>query len=321
MSAALSGSAVSGPALLTKEATDTVREHPLAGVGFAVGAFVSWGLLPLYFQLVKHVSPPELLAQRVFWTFLTVLGIQAALGRLGGLRALVRDRRAVFAWLASSLLIGSNWLIFVYAATTGHVLETSLGYFICPLLNVLLGVVLLGERLTAARTVAVGLAGAAVAVLIAFYAKPPLIALSLAASFAVYGFLRKQLQADALTGLLGDTLFLVPPALAYLAYSAVQGENIFLIGTNTERVLIYLLAPITLIPLGMFAAGAKRLPLATLGFVQYLAPSISFLCAVFLLREPFTAPQLAAFVLIWLGLLLYSVDAWRNRAQALQAEV
>ncbi len=307
-------------AVLTEEGSLTVREHPLTGVGFAVGAFVSWGLLPLYFQLLKHISPAELLAQRIFWTFLTVLGIQAALGRLGDLRALVRDKRAVLAWLASSLLIGSNWLIFVYAATHGQVLETSLGYFICPLLNVLLGVVLLGERLTPARTLAVVLAAAAVGVLIVFYAKLPLIALSLAGSFAVYGFLRKQLQADALTGLLGDTLFLVPVALIYLANSTVQGANQFLIGTNTERVLLYLLAPITLIPLGMFAAGARRLPLATLGFVQYLAPSISFLCAIFVLREPFTTPQMVAFLLIWVGLVLYSVDAWRSRSKVL-AEV
>lgn len=306
-------------AVLTEEAPITVREHPLTGVGFAVAAFVTWGLLPLYFQLLKHVTPMELLAQRVFWTFVTVLLIQAALGRLGDLRALVQDKRAVFAWVASSLLIGSNWLIFVYAATHGQVLQTSLGYFICPLLNVLLGVLLLGERLTPARTAAVGLAGAAVALLIFVYAQLPLIALSLAGTFAGYGFLRKHLKADPLTGLLGDTLFLMPAALAYLLNSTAHGENLFVSGNNTERLLLYLLAPITLIPLGMFAAGARRLPLATLGFAQFLAPSISFLCAVFLLREPFTTPQLLAFTLIWAGLALYTLDAWRNRTRALAA--
>lgn len=306
-------------ASLTEEAPITVREHPLTGIGFAVAAFTTWGFLPLYFQLLTHVSPTELLAQRVFWTFVTALTIQTALGRLGVLRALIQDRRAIFAWIASSLLIGANWLIFVYAATHGQVLQTSLGYFICPLLNVLLGVLLLGERMTPARTIAVGLATAAVALLIIVYAKIPLIALSLAATFAGYGFLRKHLKADPLTGLLGDTMFLLPAALAYLLNATAHGENHFVIGSPAERVLLYLLAPITLIPLGMFAAGAKRLPLATLGFAQYVAPSISFLCAVFLLREPFTTPQLAAFVLIWTGLALYSLDAWKNRTRALAA--
>lgn len=289
-------------------------EHPLLGLACAVGAFVSWGLLPLYFQWLKHIAPMEILAERIWWTFVTVVIVQLALGRLGSVRLLVQNRRTVLAWLASSLCIGSNWLIFVYAATHGQVLETSLGYFICPLLSVLLGVAVLGERLTRARMVAVGLAAAAVGVLVMFYAKLPLIALSLAASFAVYGLLRKQLKADPLTGLLGDTLFLVPAAIAYLVVGASHGENIFLSGGNADRVLLYLLAPITLIPLGLFAAGAQRLPLATVGFVQYVAPTLSFLCAIFVLREPFTTPQLAAFGLIWAGLLLYTADAWKQRA-------
>jgi chloramphenicol-sensitive protein RarD len=301
------------------EATDDTdlassAEHPMLGIACAVGAFVSWGLLPLYFQWLKHIPPMEILAERIWWTFVTVLLVQAALGRLGGLRALVQNRRTVLAWLASSLCIGANWLIFVYAATHGQVLETSLGYFICPLLNVLLGVAVLGERLTGARILAVGLAACAVGVLIVFYAKLPLIALSLAASFAVYGLLRKQLKADPLTGLLGDTLFLVPAAIAYLAVGVSHGENSFLSGNNTDRILLYLLAPITLIPLGLFAAGAQRLPLATVGFVQYLAPTISFLCAIFVLHEPFTTPQLVAFALIWSGLALYTADAWKQRA-------
>lgn len=290
-------------------------EHPLAGVAYAVGAFVSWGLLPIYFQLFKHLAPMEILAQRVFWTFLTVLGIQALLGRLKNLRALVADKKTAFAWCASSLCIGGNWLIFVFAATHGQVLETSLGYFICPLLNVLLGVVLLGERLTPARTVAVGLAAIAIAVRIALYGHVPVIALTLAASFAAYGYLRKHLKADPLTGLLGDTLFLVPAAIAYLGYSLAHGSNAFLNGSNLDRLAIYLLAPITLVPLGWFAAGAKRLPLVTLGFIQYLAPSLSFLSAILLLGEHMDTSQLAAFGLIWIGLALYTADAWKSRVQ------
>jgi chloramphenicol-sensitive protein RarD len=298
---------------LTEETVVEAREHPLTGVAYAVGAFTAWGLLPLYFRWLQHIRPTEILAQRIFWTFVTVVLVQLALGRLSDARALVSSKKAALAWLASSLCIGSNWLIFVYAATHGQVLETSLGYFICPLLNVLLGVVLLGERMGRARAAAVGLAACAVLVLIVFHARLPLIALSLAASFAAYGFLRKQLKADPLTGLLGDTLFLVPAAIAYLGYSALHGENAFISGTNQDRVLLYLLAPITLIPLGFFAAGAKRLQLATLGFVQYLAPTLSFLGAIFLLHESFSTAQLLAFLLIWIGLLLYTLDAWRTR--------
>lgn len=298
---------------LTEDASITTREHPLAGIAYAVGAFTAWGILPLYFQWLHHIAPVEILAQRIFWTFVTVLGIQFALGRLGGLKALIATPKTAFAWIASSLCIGANWLIFVYAATHGQVLETSLGYFICPLLNVLLGVVLLGERLSPVRALAVLLAATAILLRIGLYGHLPLIALSLAASFAAYGFLRKQLKADPLTGLLGDTLFLVPPAFGYLVYTAINGSNTFLVGSNVDRVLLYLLAPITLVPLAWFAAGAKRLPLATLGFVQYLAPSLSFLGAILVLHEPIDASQLAAFALIWLALVLYTTDAWKSR--------
>jgi len=301
--------------------TDTVsvrQEHPLTGVLYAVGAFATWGVLPLYFQMLKHVSPGQLLAQRVWWTFLTVILVQLFLGRLGNILQIFRSRKIFFAWLASSLLIGSNWLIFVYAATHGQVLETSLGYFICPLFNVVLGAIVFRERLTRPRILALALATLAVTILIVFYARLPIIALSLAATFAAYGLLRKKLDTDPLTGLLADTLFLVPAAFFYLVQAAATGSNTFVHGDNSDRLLLYLLAPITLIPLGFFAAGAQRLQMATLGFLQYLTPTISFLCAILLLREPFTTPQLIAFVLIWAGLLIYSAEAiYRRPARTL----
>jgi chloramphenicol-sensitive protein RarD len=291
-----------------------------AGAIAVLTAFFLWGVFPLYFQLLKHVGATELLVQRILWTALALFAVKLLAGRLSDLRALLASRRATANFFASACCIGGNWLIFVYAVTHGLVLETSLGYFICPLFTVLLGVLLLGEALRPARAVALLLALAAVTLLVWHYGHAPWIALGLAATFAVYGLLRKRVNTDPLTALFGDVAFILPFALFYLGMITTSGSNTFLVGTAQDRILLLLLAPLTILPLGLFAYGARRLDLATVGFAQYITPTISFLCAVFLLGERFDSTQFIAFLLIWTALGLYSVDVLRLRARVQKAQ-
>lgn len=289
-----------------------------SGALAVVTAFTVWGVLPLFFVLLSHVDATEILAQRVLWALVAVVLIKVLLGQGKDLKRIFESRQSIQTFALSSLLIGGNWLIFIYGMKTGQVLQSSLGYFICPLMNVALGIVLFGERLRPARAWAVGLATAAVLLLIAFHGQVPYIALSLAATFAFYGVLRKQAKVDPITALYGDTIFLVPLALPFLAYLAYQGNSAFLNEGWLDRGLLMALAPITIVPLGLFAFGAKRLDLATVGFAQYIAPSLQFVVAVFVLHEPFSGVQLGAFSLIWIALALYSADtlAVRRKYQA-----
>jgi len=288
--------------------TDSSRRAAIGALS-VITAFTVWGILPLFFVLIAHVGAMEILAQRVLWALLAVVALKYALGQSRDLYALLSHRKTAITFAVSALLIGANWLIFVYGMKTGQVLQSSLGYFICPLLNVLLGVAFFGERLRPARALAVGLAFAAVALLVVLHGSIPYIALSLAGTFALYGLIRKQTAVDPITALFGDTIFLLPLALPYLGYLAYTGNSAFIAGGLVDKGYLMALAPITIIPLGLFAVGAKRLDLATLGFAQYIAPSLQFIIAVFILSEPFSTVQFMAFSLIWLALALYSADA------------
>lgn len=296
-----------------------IARQTVQGALALLAAFFLWGIFPLYFQLLKHIGATELLAQRILWTALALFALKLAAGRLRDFRALLASRRATANFFASACCIGANWLIFVYAVTHGLVLETSLGYFICPLFTVLLGVLFLGEALRPARAIALLLAAAAVALLVWHYGHAPWIALGLAATFALYGLLRKRVNADPLTALFGDVIFILPLALLYLGSLTANDSNSFLIGTLQDRILLLLLAPLTILPLGLFAYGAKRLDLATVGFAQYITPTISFLCAVFILGEHFDTTRFIAFALIWTALALYSLDVLRARARTQKA--
>lgn len=288
-----------------------------AGVAFALAAFLFWGVVPLYFKLIGHVRPVEVIAHRVVWTMLFVLLLLPITRSVGSFVDLVRNRRALRLLAASASLIAINWVTFVWAVDNGKVLETSLGYFINPLVNVVLGMVFLDERLRRAQTTAVLLAASGVLVMIVGYGSLPWVSLVLPLAFGFYGLVRKRADVDSLHGLLVETLVLTPVALGYFAISAMRNETAFLHDGIRTDVLLVLLGPLTVFPLGCFAAGARRINLSTLGFIQYLAPSITFLLAVFAFHEPFGVTELVTFGLIWTSLLIFSVDGFRlSRAAA-----
>lgn len=269
-----------------------------------------WGLAPIYFKWVAVVPASEIVAHRVLWSVL-LLGLIVTFRRQWGRVLAVFASRRLLATLAlSAVLNGANWLIFVWAIAHDQVLETSLGYFINPLLSVLLGRLFLGERLRPWQMIAVLIATAGVLWRIVGVGHLPVVALMLALTFGFYGLLRKRAAVDAITGLLVETLLVLPLAVGWLLWRVHTGEA--WIGRDLSvEVLLPLAGIVTTVPLTLFAMGARRLPLATLGFLQYLAPSISFCLAVFVFKEAFDTARLLGFALIWLALMLYSADLWR----------
>jgi chloramphenicol-sensitive protein RarD len=282
------------------------------GVVLGLGAYLSWGFLPIYMKAVGAVAAPEILAHRILWSVVLLLGVVAILRRWPAVATLIRAPRTLAVLALTALLIGGNWLTYIWAVNAGFVLETSLGYFVTPLLNVALGVFFLRERLRPAQTAAVGFAVAGVALLTIAQGGLPWISLFLALSFSVYGLLRKIAPVDPLTGLLAETALLAPLSLAYIA---AYGAHDFGTDAGLDTLLI-LSGVITAAPLLMFAAAAKRLRYATLGLLQYLAPTIQFLLAILLYREPLTGAHIATFAFIWAGLALYAVDSVRAARQA-----
>ena len=281
------------------------------GVLSAALAYVCWGLFPLYFSLLDGVGAGDIVAHRVVWSAALVLVLLAARRQWRWLRGVLREPRVLGAAAGSALLLSVNWLVWVWAVAHGRVVDASLGYFITPLVNVLLGRVVLKERLPPAQWAAVALAGAGVAWLAVQGGELPWIALVLGCSFGVYGLLRKTAALGALEGLALETWLLVPAALAWLAWSAGRASDVPAAGAAT-MLLLAGLGPVTALPLLLFAAGARRIRLATLGLLQYLAPSLQFMLGVWLYHEPFDAARLVGFGLIWLALLVYSAQAWRR---------
>ena len=276
---------------------------------YGLAAYGWWGLAVIYFKAVAHVPPLEVLAQRVVWSVPLLFGLLALRGRLGEVRAVLRDRRTLAILFLTTLLIGSNWLIYITAVTTGHILQSSLGYYINPLVNVMLGMAALGERLRPAQWASVLLAAAGVLYLAFSYGRPPWFALSLAATFALYGLLRKTVRAEGSVGLTVETSLMLPAALVFLLVQATQGRPAF--GHVSLQTDLLLLASglMTAMPLVWFANAIRRLPLTTMGFLQYLSPTLQFLLAVAVYGEPFTRAHLVTFGCIWAALALYSVDA------------
>lgn len=285
-------------------------ERARTGVAYGLGAYLIWGFLPLYFKLLESVLPTEIVAQRILWS-LVLMAVLIAVGRrMTALKAAFANPRAMLILTASALLIGVNWLIYVWGVNNDHVLETSLGYFLNPLVNVLLGVALLKERLRTAQTVAVLIAAAGVAVL-ALSAQGGLwISLSLAFSFGTYGLLRKIAPVESIEGLTIETLLLAPLAFGWLLWLASAGRLGFGDDAGVSGLLVFG-GVATAVPLLLFAAAARRMRYATLGLLQYIAPTIQFLLAVFAFGEPLTTPHLICFAAIWTGLALYAADGLR----------
>lgn len=279
------------------------------GVVFGLSAYLLWGFLPVYFKLLGDVLPTEVVAQRVLWSVVFLAGLILVRRRWSQLRAALGNPKALRILAVSALLIGVNWLIYIWAIGANHVLETSLGYFLNPLVNVVMGVLLLKERLTRAQGLAVGLAALGVAVLAVSAAAGLWISLALALSFASYGFLRKIAPVDSLEGLMVETMLLAPIAGLYLLWLGERAA----FGTEVDLSLLLALGGVvTAVPLLLFAAGARRLRYSTLGLLQYVAPTIQFLLAVLAYGEPLTTAHLVCFALIWTGLAIYATDSLRR---------
>ncbi|MGB6056109.1 MAG: EamA family transporter RarD [Burkholderiaceae bacterium] len=282
----------------------------------AVLAFVMWGLFPVYFKALRDIPPFEILVHRMLWSLVFVLVILALRRQWVWLRAALRQPKVVAAFVASSLLLASNWLLYIWAVNNDHVVDASLGYFINPLVSILLGMVVLKERLRPGQWAAVVLAATGVAWLTWLAGHPPWIGLALAATFGGYGLMRKIAPLGALEGLSLETLLLFPLAVGYLLYLSATGHNSFANATAPVQWLLAAAGPITAVPLLLFAAGARRIPLTLLGLLQYLSPSLQLLLGVWLYHEPFGGTRLAGFALIWGALALYSAEGlWRGFRQ------
>lgn len=282
------------------------------GVLAALGCYGMWGGFPLLFRLLEGVAAPEIVAHRVVWSLLTVGVVLSARRRMGEVWAVLRDRKAALGLLASTLVLSSNWLIFVWAVNSDRVLEISFGYFINPLVYVALGMVLLGERQNLWQSIAIGIAAVAVVIQAIGIGGVPWVSLALAFSFGFYGYFRKTVAVGSAPGFFVETLFMVPVAVAYLTVITVwQGPGVF---ADPARLgALILTGPATAMALIFFAYAARRLRLTTLGVFQYLAPSMHFLIAIWLFGEPLNAARLASFGLIWVSLAVFTWDSWRRQ--------
>lgn len=290
------------------------------GVLQASAAYACWGLFPLYFKALQAVPPLELLAHRIAWSLLFVAALLAAQKRWVWLGAALRDPRVLRSCAASAVLIAINWFIYIWAVVNDRIVEGSLGYFINPLVNVLLAALVLKEKLRRGQWAAVALAALGVAWLTAQAGAPPWIALALALSFGGYGLLRKTAPLGALEGLAMETLILGPIALAGLAWLALQGQAAYAQAGPGTQLLLAAAGPITAIPLLLFAAGARRIPFALLGLLQYIGPTLQLLVGVLVFGEPFEPARAAGFVAIWAALGLYSAEGFlRSRRTAAPA--
>jgi chloramphenicol-sensitive protein RarD len=278
------------------------------GLLYATGAFLFWGVVPVYWKMLQHVPALEILAHRIIWGLVFVALWMTIRGRWPDLRSVFRRPRTVAALLASTVFIAANWGLFIYAVVTDRVLATSLGYFINPLVNVLLGLVVLQERLNRRQWVAVALAGLAVALLTVQAGQLPWISLVLPVSFGLYSLLRKTVHADAVVGLTFETAALAPLAAAVLVRQEYLGVGA--LGNQDFKIDLLLIAAgaVTAVPLILFTLGVRRIPLSTAGLLQYIAPTCTFLLAVLLYKEPFTTAHAVSFGLIWTALAIYSLD-------------
>ncbi len=307
------GGAAAQFALYVAPVSSNQRRQTLLGAAYATAAFGAWGLFPIYFKALKHVPPLEVLCHRIMWSALFTLVCVAITGQFRSVIRCVQDRRVLLPLCASTILIATNWLLFIQAVASNRVMEASLGYFLNPLANVLLGSVFLRERMSPMRKVAVALAAAGVLVSTLAYGSVPWLALALAASFSVYGLLRKTTAASGITGLFVETALLWPLAATYLLHAHVKSESVFGGPSQTLSLLLLAAGPITAIPLIMFANATKRLPLSAVGFFQYLSPTGQFLLAVLVFGEPFTREHVFTFAFIWMGVAVFLFDLWTRR--------
>lgn len=289
-----------------KEEKIELNKKNLRGLFYGVGAYLAWGFLPLYWKALQAVPPGHILAHRVLWSFIFALGLLLATGRWGELKGAVTHKKNFLGLVLGSLLISGNWYTYIWTVNSGRVVEASLGYYINPLLTVLLGVVVLRERLDWGQGIALGLAAMGVALMAIEYGRLPWAALILASTFALYGLCKRMVQLDSTLSLALETLFVLPLALIFLFRQKFFGG--VPVGDNSWWLIALLLGTgvVTALPLLWFAEGAKRISFTTLGFIQYLSPTINLLLGVFIFKEPFTKVHLLSFGFIWSAIILYS---------------
>jgi len=279
-----------------------------SGILSASLAYACWGLFPLYFKQLAGIAAIDVLAHRIVWSLIFLMLVLSARKHWAWLAQAMRKPKVIGAFAVSALLLSANWLTYIWSVTHGHVIDSSLGYFITPLVNVLLGYTVLKERLRPAQWTAVGLAFAGVIWLAILGGQFPWIALVLACTFGGYGLMRKTATLGALEGLALETMLLAPPALAMLAFSAARGESSFPADSALVNAMLIGIGPVTAIPLLLFAAGARRIRMSTLGILQYIGPTIQFGLGVWLFNEPFAGPRIVGFLLIWAALVIYSME-------------
>jgi chloramphenicol-sensitive protein RarD len=293
------------------------KQQKLGGI-FAACAYSLWGIAPIYFKQIDTIPAVEILVHRIIWSFVLLFLIVLVLKQSDRVLQVMRQPKKLSILLLCAVLLGANWGLFIWAVNSKHMLDASLGYYINPLLNVLLGMVFLSEKLRKLQWAAVVLAGLGVAIQLITFGSLPWIALCLAGSFAIYGLIRKKLAVDAISGLFIESLLLLPLALFYWwQYADSYAVNLL---HNSWQLNGWLIAAgiVTTVPLLCFIAGAQRLQLSTMGFFQYIGPSLMFGFGVWLYHEPFAVERLYTFGLIWTALLLYSVDAWQQSRQRKQ---
>jgi len=292
-----------------------------SGLLYGLGAYLLWGVMPLYFKLLAAVPASEIVGHRIVWSLVFLAALATLWRRWSAIRAAVATSRVLMTLMLTAVLIAINWLVYIYAVVSGHVLAGSLGYYLNPLVNVLLGVALLHERLSRGQLFAVLLAGAGVAVLASGAGSDLWISLTLAFSFGLYGFLRKIAPVDSLEGLSVETALLAPLALGWIVWLGRQGTGGLGHYDMTTDLLLVLGGAVTAVPLLMFTAAARRLPYSTLGFLQYLAPSLQFLLAVLVFGEKLTVAHIVCFGAIWSALAIFTFEGIRKGRAAARAAV
>ena len=301
---------------MSQPASSSLPSNPLDGRGLTAGltAFVIWGLLPLYLKFLQSVSPLQITAHRLVWGCLFAFAWLALRHELAQAKIALAQPGTRWRLCLSAALISANWITYVWGVANERVVETSLGYFVNPLVNVVLGVVVLSERLNRIQWTAVAFAAAGVSYLTWSAGHPPWIALVLALSFGLYGLVRKVVRVDALAGLASETLLLLPIGIGYLIWCEIAGIGAFAHQSLGIDALLLLGGPLTAIPLVLFAFAARRLPYSTIGLLQYLGPTLQLLLGVFVFHEPFTRDRAIGFALIWTALAIYAGDGfWRSR--------
>ncbi|MFE3775260.1 EamA family transporter RarD [Streptomyces sp. NPDC059122] len=292
------------------------RTDQRAGLAYGLAAYTMWGLLPLYWHLLDAASPSEILAHRMMWSLPVALIILAALRRWSWIRPLLRQPKRLALVLVGAVVISLNWFLYIWAVNAGHVLEASLGYFINPLVSIAFGVLVLRERLRPLQWAAVAVGTLAVVVMTVAYGRMPWIALGLALSFATYGLVKKGVKLDGIEGFSAETALQVLPALGYLVFLGVRGEAVFVTGGTGQALLLSACGIATAVPLICFGASAMRLPLTTIGMLQYLAPTFQFLLGLTVFGEEMPPERWAGFALVWAALAMLTWDALRTARRA-----